>query len=109
MAKQTSDKQDALAARIAGRELAGWTVDPAPARGGDMVADGGERTQPDDVVPPLDQLKRHFLGDNAAYRAGADAAPADQPGATVVTVRSGEQRKVVGVNTKSGEVEWRQG
>lgn len=99
------------AAQIAERELKGWTAEAEePERARAAMADETAAVQPDVVMPPIEELKRRFLGDAAMADTGAAAMQPKAKGKTeVVAMRSGPHRKVVGVNTKTGKVEWQQG
>jgi hypothetical protein len=112
MARRPKPPEDPAA--VAEREMPGWKAVPSqpeapPAR--ELRSDNGSiKRDVDAVLPPMQQLRRKYLG-----AAAADAEPeleaaldsTDRAETEIVELESGEARKTVGV--RNGKIVWRQG
>jgi hypothetical protein len=106
------------AAEIAERQMPGWKavtssgpIRPfgAPPRG--TAADASDYSAPkvDAVMPSIKQLRRKFLGDDAADAVDETAAEPLDSDVEVVDMKSGDLERTVGVNRRTQKIEWSQG
>jgi len=106
------------AAEIAEQLMPGWKAvapsGPIKAFGARAAgAPDGETTaysspKVDAVMPSTRDLRRKFLGDEAADAADEPAEPIDAD-VEPVDMKSGDLERTVGINRRTGKIEWSQG
>jgi hypothetical protein len=63
----------------------------------------------DAVMPSTSQLRRKFLGNDAAGTADEGTSELLAPDVEVLDMKSGDLERTVGVNRRTGKIEWSQG
>lgn len=104
------------AAEIAERNMPGWkAVEPsgpikpfgAPDR--DLADVAAEKPTVDAVMPATRKLRAKFLGQDAADAAEETNAAALESDTELVDMKSGDIQRTVGVNVRTGKIDWSQG
>jgi hypothetical protein len=104
------------AVEIAEKYMPGWkAVEPsgpikrfgAPERDLDDAA--GKAVSVDAVMPSTRQLRAKFLGEDAANLPDDSNASPIEPEVELVDMKSGDLERTVGVNQKTGKIDWSQG
>jgi hypothetical protein len=106
------------AAQIAEEKMPGWKAveSKGPIRDFGATAHAMASSDAPDVPPKVDavlpttkQLRRKFLGEDAADAADEDQAKPLEPDVELVDMKSGDLERTVGVNRRSQKIEWSQG
>jgi|HubBroStandDraft_2_1064218.scaffolds.fasta_scaffold280347_1 hypothetical protein len=105
--KRTSSTQavkQMSAKEIAEKAMPGWKAVSSEA-----LPDAPEAVEADAQLPPLEVLRKKYLGDAASDALDAEGAEDGTNTEQVVTLQSGLLKRKVGVNIQQGVVTWRQG
>ena len=104
------------AAEIAERNMPGWkAVEPsgpmkpfgAPQR--ELNDAAGKAASVDAVMPSTRQLRAKFLGEDAASQPDDSNASPLESDIELVDLKSGDLERTVGVNHRTGKIDWSQG
>jgi hypothetical protein len=109
-------KPKSSAVEIAEKNMPGWkAIEPsgpikpfgAPQRN---LTDAADKTPSvDAVMPSTRQLRAKFLGEDAAGAPDDSNAPTLEPDTELVDLKSGDLERTVGVNNRTGKIDWSQG
>jgi hypothetical protein len=117
-----ASKPKPSAAEIAEEKMPGWKVvkpsgpikrfgsPPEGRESADLAAASEvQRPEVDAVMPSTKQLRRKFFGDDAAGAADDGTADALAPDVEVLDMKSGDLERTVGVNRRTGKIDWSAG